>query len=130
MRQLLFLVAAAFQAFAGEPVSTAAPQGCLVKVEQAAVALEKGAQVLDLRPKSDWEKGHLARSKQLTTADENFTEKVKAMVDPAKPLLVYCRSGRCSAKAAKQLREAGFARVDELEGGIEAWTLAGRPVER
>jgi rhodanese-related sulfurtransferase len=131
MKRLLFLVAAAV----GVPVlfgaGTAPPgESASVKVEQAAPMLDSTAQILDLRPKADWDKGHLPYSKQLNLADENFTEKAKAMFDPSKPLLVYCRNGRCSPKAAKQLREAGFTKVDDLDGGIEAWESAGHAVER
>jgi len=38
------------------------------------------------------------------------------------PLVVYCKSGMRSARAAGILAEAGFAGVRSLEGGIEAWT--------
>lgn len=38
------------------------------------------------------------------------------------PLVVYCKSGIRSARAAAVLADAGFAGVRSLEGGIEAWT--------
>lgn len=38
------------------------------------------------------------------------------------PLVVYCKSGVRSARAAATLTAAGFAGVRSLEGGIEAWT--------
>ena len=38
------------------------------------------------------------------------------------PLVVYCKSGSRSARAAATLSDAGFAGVRSLEGGIEAWT--------
>ena len=38
------------------------------------------------------------------------------------PLVVYCKSGMRSARAAAILAGAGFAGVRSLEGGIEAWT--------
>lgn len=38
------------------------------------------------------------------------------------PLVVYCKSGVRSARAAAVLSGAGFAGVRSLEGGIEAWT--------
>lgn len=129
MKRLLCLLAAGFPVWAVEPEPCLA-QGKLVTTEMAAGEIGEGVQILDLRPKADWDKGHLPKSKQLTLADENFTEKVKAMMDPKKPLLVYCRSGRCSPKAAKLLREAGFTHVDELDGGLDAWEQEGRTVER
>lgn len=38
------------------------------------------------------------------------------------PLVVYCKSGVRSARAAATLAVAGFSGVRSLEGGIEAWT--------
>jgi rhodanese-related sulfurtransferase len=129
MKRLLCLLAAGIPVLGAE-LQPCLSQGTLVSPEMAAGEVGEGVQILDLRPKADWDKGHLPKSKQLTLADENFTEKVKAMMNPAKPLLIYCRSGRCSPKAAKLLREAGFSHVDELDGGMDAWEQAGRPVER
>ncbi|MGH7481131.1 MAG: rhodanese-like domain-containing protein [Longimicrobiales bacterium] len=34
---------------------------------------------------------------------------------------MHCRSGGRSARAAATLREAGFSRVLDLEGGLLAW---------
>ena len=38
------------------------------------------------------------------------------------PLVIYCKAGTRSARAAATLTAAGFAGVRSLEGGIEAWT--------
>jgi adenylyltransferase/sulfurtransferase len=40
----------------------------------------------------------------------------------ADDIVVHCRSGGRSAKAVKQLQEAGFRRVRNLAGGIRAWS--------
>jgi sulfur-carrier protein adenylyltransferase/sulfurtransferase len=42
-------------------------------------------------------------------------------LDPAKEMVVHCRSGARSARAVAFLRQAGFARVSNLAGGILAW---------
>jgi molybdopterin/thiamine biosynthesis adenylyltransferase/rhodanese-related sulfurtransferase len=39
-----------------------------------------------------------------------------------RPLVVYCHSGGRSARATDFLRRAGFARVYNLAGGIDAWS--------
>lgn len=36
-------------------------------------------------------------------------------------VIVYCRSGRRSAMAQELLRQAGFKKVRNLEGGMLAW---------
>ena len=42
-------------------------------------------------------------------------------LDPSKEIVVHCKSGVRSAKAAEFLRSAGFPRVKNLKGGILAW---------
>ncbi|MGZ5523349.1 MAG: rhodanese-like domain-containing protein, partial [Chthoniobacterales bacterium] len=34
----------------------------------------------------------------------------------------HCHSGRCSAQAVRLLKHRGFAKVYNLEGGIDAWS--------
>ena len=45
-------------------------------------------------------------------------------------VLLVCRSGARSAKAAGQLVELGFTRVMNLRGGMLAWNTAALPVVR
>jgi rhodanese-related sulfurtransferase len=44
------------------------------------------------------------------------------------PLVVYCAVGYRSAQIARRLREAGFSRVANLEGGVFRWAREGRPL--
>jgi phage shock protein E len=101
-----------------------------VKVEQAEKQIASGIQLLDVRSKDEWDEGHLKGAKLLPVSEEDFTGKAKAILDPKKPVLVYCKSGKRSAKAAKELREAGFTAVYEMEGGITEWEKSGKPVAK
>jgi rhodanese-related sulfurtransferase len=99
-----------------------------VKIEQAEKQISSGIQLLDVRTIDEWETGYLKGAKLVTFGEKGFVEKAKATLDPKKPVLVYCRSGKRTVKAAKELRDAGFTTVSELEGGITAWEKAGKPV--
>ena len=126
MKLLILTATVLFSVFsvsmAGEPAN-AAPVG----VEQAEKRLAEGAQLLDVRTKDEWDEGHLKGAKLVTVTEDGFLDKAKAAVDPKKPVVIYCRSGRRSAMAAKQLRAAGFT-VYDLDGGITAWEDAGKPL--
>jgi len=107
---------------AAEP-ATPAP----IRIEQVEKQLADGAQLLDVRTKEEWDEGHLKGAKLVTVTEDGFLEKAKATLDPKKNVVVYCRTGRRSAVAVKQLREAGFT-VHDLDGGITAWQAAGKAV--
>lgn len=49
--------------------------------------------------------------------------------DRSTPLAVYCRSGRMSAIAVKELARLGYRNVVELRGGMDAWTAQGRALD-
>jgi phage shock protein E len=38
---------------------------------------------------------------------------------------VYCRSGHESAIAAQSLVDLGYTNIDNLDGGMTAWTASG-----
>jgi len=44
--------------------------------------------------------------------------------------VVYCHHGLSSAAAVAWLRERGFARVQNLTGGIDRWSLEVDPTVR
>ena len=127
MKFLLTFMAAGLLT-AVSPAADEPAQDKPVTIEQAETQLSKGAQLLDVRTKEEWDEGHLEGATRVSIAEKEFVEKVKKTMDPKKPLLVYCRSGGRSERAAKQLREAGFVTVFDLDGGITAWKKAGKPV--
>lgn len=98
-----------------------------LKIEKAEKKLAGGAQLLDVRTKEEWNEGHLKDATLVTVTEDDFLEKAKAVLDPKKEVVVYCRSGGRSVVAAERLRDAGF-KVHEIAGGITAWKAAGKEV--
>ena len=47
-----------------------------------------------------------------------------------RPVVLYCRSGQRSSRAAVLLRKHGFASVYNLAGGIQAWQTENLPIEK
>lgn len=48
--------------------------------------------------------------------------------DRNEPVVLYCRSGPMSERAATTLAGLGYTRVYSLEGGFNAWAAAGLPM--
>lgn len=75
--------------------------------------------LIDVREPAEYQQGHIpdARLIPLGTIDDTVTAKLP---DKKKPLIVYCRSGVRSKKAAMKLVELGYTDVRDM-GGILDW---------
>jgi len=102
----------------------AGPQ--IVDPAEAAALVAAGARLIDVREEREWEAGHAPDAEHLPLA--RLPEAVSSLPRDA-TIVVVCRSGARSARAASALDRAGFDVVD-LGGGMAAWQRAGRPVIR
>lgn len=91
------------------------------------IADTAGVQLLDVRSQQEYDEGHLPGAYIIDVHDSAFLEQVEAQLTKDKPVAVYCRSGRRSASAARQLVKAGY-QVINLDGGILAWKEQGKIV--
>lgn len=87
----------------------------------------EGAVVVDLSASSDFEKGHIAGSRNVQPAQFGPEHKLVAAARQT-PVVLVCRNGTASAAAARQLKKAGFEKVYWLDGGIPAWQQAELPL--
>jgi rhodanese-related sulfurtransferase len=87
------------------------------------------AVVIDISPKADFEKGHIAGSQHVAASEIGPQHKLLAGKQDANIVLV-CRSGMTAAGAAERLRKAGFGKATTLDGGIAAWRSANLPLVR
>lgn len=86
------------------------------------------AQLVDVRTPDEYAEGHLKGAVNINYNADDFTAKA-AKLDKGRPVMVYCLSGGRSAFAAAKLDAMGFAHVYNMEGGIEGWEEAGKPLE-
>ncbi|MBD0297481.1 MAG: rhodanese-like domain-containing protein [Bacteroidota bacterium] len=79
--------------------------------------------VMDVRTAEEYASGHIPKSLNMDVQQENFTNRIQSL-DKSRTYLLYCRSGKRSAKALNIMKENGFDKVYHLEGGITAWNGA------
>ena len=84
-------------------------------------------QVIDVRTPGEYAGAHLAGATNLDVNAGDFRSQVSAL-PRGKTYLVYCHSGNRSARATAGMKDMGFTRVYDLQGGIVAWQQAGYPV--
>ncbi len=99
----------------------------LKPAELPLVANQPGAVVVDLSAIADFEKGHIAGSRNVIPSQFDPAGKLLSGARQS-PVVVVCRNGMASADAAAKLKKAGFEQVHWLDGGIAAWQAAGLPL--
>ena len=85
------------------------------------------ALVVDLSASGDFEKGHIAGSRNVAPSQFDPENKLLAAAKSL-PVVMVCRNGQASAGAAKRLKKAGFEHVHWLDGGVAAWQQADLPL--
>jgi sulfate permease, SulP family len=78
--------------------------------------------IIDVREPREFTRGHVPEA-QLVPLAEILRQEVMLPKDTA--LVLACRSGRRSRRAARALQQQGFSNVSILEGGMVAWEAAG-----
>lgn len=73
---------------------------------------ERGAVLLDVRTKEEWNKGHIEGAKHIPV--QEVSAKISEIKKWNKPVITYCASGMRSGNAAKTLNKHG---VEAINGG-------------
>lgn len=85
-------------------------------------------QLVDVRTADEFAEGHLPNALNIDINGDEF-ELQTAKLDKEKPVMVYCKMGGRSAKAASKLKEQGFKNITDLDGGITSWKEAEKNIE-
>jgi hydroxyacylglutathione hydrolase len=87
-----------------------------------------GLQVLDVRERSEWDRGHIPGS--IHTPYHDIKE-LPGGLDADRPVAVLCASGQRAAIAASLLKRLGAGDVIHVvDGGVPRWEREGWPIER
>lgn len=91
---------------------------------EAVEMLRQGALLLDVREMDEWNAGHAPEATHIPLGELGSQI---SRVDPVRPIVIICRSGRRSDHAATALRAAGYDAYN-FSGGMHAWQQAGGAV--
>ncbi|MDY7396225.1 rhodanese-like domain-containing protein [Aureibaculum sp. 2210JD6-5] len=105
-------------------VEVVTPQDFKKKVDNTDV------QLIDVRRPEEYKAGHLKNSKNINVLEEDFVKNAETTLDKNKPVYLYCRSGKRSEKASSKLKEAGFTKIYDMEGGFLAWSAENLEIEK
>lgn len=89
--------------------------------------IAKEGTILDVRTPEEWAEGTVPNAEKINYNDDDFATQIERL-DKTKPVFVYCKRGGRSASAAEILKEKGFTKVYNLDGGITAWMDEGNEV--
>ena len=118
------------QAPAGPPASPAAAAGH-VDAEGAAKLLSssKDVVVVDVRTPAEFSTGHIPGASNIDYVADSFGTEL-AKLDRSKTYIVHCAAGGRSTQSLAVFARLGFKSVTHLDGGLNGWIAAGKPVEK
>ena len=96
----------------------------VVDPAEAREALERGAVLLDVREPHEWRLGHAPKARHIPLGQ--LTARAGEL-PRNREVLIVCRSGSRSARAAKML-STRRGDVANVKGGMNAWARAGLPL--
>lgn len=85
-------------------------------------------QLLDVRTPKEYADGHLRKALNIDVLAPEFSAKALHALSKDRPVVVYCRSGKRSMRAAEQLAAHGFSIIN-MKGGWAEYqeTVLGKP---
>jgi len=100
-----------------------------ITVSEAKALLDKGGVTfLDVRTETEFKKGHIPGAMNLPRGKLEFKID-KEIADKNAQVVLYCKTSGRSALATYTLVKMGYKNLKNMDGGWEAWTKAGYPVE-
>jgi len=93
-------------------------------------ALASGATLVDVRPFTDYDAGHIPNS--LTAGlDGSFSAWIGWVLKPDAPIILIGASPDDEREAQRELLRIGFDNIlGVVEGGLESWRASGRPIRQ
>ncbi len=99
----------------------------LVPAQVTHMINKEDALLIDMRPIADFNKGHIAGSKNIPQSKLKDSDK-ELEKHKSNPIIMVCANGIQAGPACNQLKKAGFEQVHKLAGGYNGWVGDNLPV--
>ena len=110
--------------------TTVSKENTITVTELHDVINKKEVIVLDVRTPKEVAQGKIkSDALVMNFFEDDFIQKATSQLPKGKKVYVYCRSGKRSGKTVIQLRELGYSKIYNVEGGIKAWKAKGFKIE-
>lgn len=96
------------------------------KQAEELIKANSNLEIIDVRNPDEYKVAHIKSAKLIPVSE---IDSRLAEISKDKDLLLYCKAGKRSAKAAGILEANSFTRLKEIEGGMDAWLNAKLPSE-
>ena len=77
--------------------------------------------LIDVRRPEEFAAGHIEGATNINVLDSSFKDKIQEFAQTNETVLLYCKSGKRSARASKQMQDLGYNIIYDLKGGYLAW---------
>ncbi|MBT8266079.1 MAG: rhodanese-like domain-containing protein [Bacteroidia bacterium] len=81
-------------------------------------------QLVDVRTPEEYKEGYIDSAQNIDYNSPSFNTEIEKL-DKSKPVIVYCQKGGRSAKCAQKMKDAGFVKIYDLDGGLAKWKYKG-----
>ena len=86
-----------------------------------------GTMILDIRPKSHYDKGHIEGSLNIDLEDLDLQLN---RLPENRPIVIVDHKGKLTLTTGRFLFSKGFQEVLRLDGGFNAWVKNGMPIDK
>jgi len=93
---------------------------------QRALAADPSLQLVDVRSRAEWLRGHLPGAVSVPLLDFGSSAQ---LIDRSKPSIVYCHAGFRASTAVSILRRQSSNDIGIFLDGFEGWSALGLPLE-
>jgi len=94
-----------------------------IEPDEAAILMQKGAVVYDIRDKSLYKQGHIKGSKWIKY--NQVADKPESLLNKDTVMIFYCDNGTRSGELTELLRKKQGYKIHFISGGLKNWTEGG-----